>query len=196
MSRKRLYLYQDFHYQLFLYKMFHDDVCNWLVTPLSKMWLWVSRSLTSLRQKLLFFFFFGGGGGGGGGGVVCMYSQCLAQFSDFLLEAPPFGNAFYNYFVFFRCSVSKSPFKANKQYANQGSQGRWNSVSNASPFTSTWMKWMTINSPRRELLLPGTFIARPKSTSRYLNQIKINQSVKERMRNLTALSGKGQSGMS
>ena len=73
----------------------------------------------------------------GGGGVVCMYSQCLAQFSDFLLEAPPFGNAFYNYFVFFRCSVSMSPFKANKQYANQGSQGRWNSVSNASPFTST-----------------------------------------------------------
>ena len=24
-----------------------------------------------------------------------MYSQCLAQFSDFLLEAPPSGNAFY-----------------------------------------------------------------------------------------------------
>ena len=67
------------------------------------MWLWVSRSLTSLGQKLLFFFFFGGGGGGGGGGeggggvcvCVCMYSQCLAQFSDFLLEAPPSGNALY-----------------------------------------------------------------------------------------------------
>ena len=58
------------------------------------MWLWVSRSLTSLGQKLLFFFFFGGGGGGVGGGV-CMYLQCLAQFSDFLLQAPPSGNAFY-----------------------------------------------------------------------------------------------------
>ena len=32
---------------------------------------------------------------GGWGGGVCMYSQCLAQFSDFLLEALPSGNAFY-----------------------------------------------------------------------------------------------------
>ena len=54
---------------------------------------------------------------------------------------------------------------------------------------------MTINSPRRELLLPGTFMARPKSTSRYLNQIKINQSINQ-LRNLIVLSGKGQSGMS
>ena len=45
-----------------------------------------------LGQKLLFFFFFGGGGGEGAG---CMYEQCLAQCSDFLLEVPPSGNAFY-----------------------------------------------------------------------------------------------------
>ena len=156
MSRKSLYLYQDFHYQLFLYKMFHDDVCNWLVTPLSKMWLWVSRSLTSL---------------------VHVFTMCSSVWW-FFTGSTPIWECFL-YFVFFRCSVSKSPFKANKQYANQGSQGRWNSVSNASPFTSTWMKWMTINSPRRELLLPGTFMARPKSTSRYLNQIKINQSISQ-----------------